>query len=142
MKRIESIIEGLRSKGHRITKGRRSILLAFIKSKKPIAVLEMHEILTKTHMTMDKVSVYRELAVLRKAGIIHAVTFQDGVKRYELPPEGGHKHHMVCTTCQTVEDVDIPCTELHIIEKKIGKKKNFQVQSHSLEFYGLCSRCV
>jgi Fe2+ or Zn2+ uptake regulation protein len=32
--------------------------------------------------------------------------------------------------------------ELHAIEKKIAKKKQFTILRHSLEFYGFCKKCA
>ncbi len=141
MKRLDSIIQSLRDKGHRIGKGRKAVIAALLKAKQPIAALELHAELVRTKVTADKVTVYRELKFLSEAGIAHPVHLNDNVQRYEIAPEKGHHHHMVCTGCKTVRHVDMSCENLHAIENSIGKKEHFTIQGHSLEFYGLCSRC-
>ena len=142
MKRIDTIIQSLRENGHRMGKGRRADIATLLKTKQPIAALELHAQLLKAKVSADKVTVYRELKFLSDAGIAHTVNLKDNIQRYEIAPESGHKHHLVCTTCKTVKDVEMGCDDLHAIEKSIGKKTHFKVRGHSLEFYGLCSRCA
>ena len=139
---FQSLAGKLRGLGIRMTKGRRSVLAALTKATKPLGAIELHTLLRRKKQAMDKASVYRELQFLAKRDIAHSVTFKDGIERYELAPESGHKHHLVCTKCKAVEDIEVGHGDLHLLEKSIGRKKKFRVQSHALEFYGLCARCM
>ena len=141
MNRFESLLTRLKENGLRLTSGRKSILEFLLNTKKPVGAVELHEMLIRKKLTIDKVTVYRELATLTKHNIAHAVTFQDGIQRYEIAPEEGHNHHLVCIECKNVENIDMNHDDLHVMEKTIGKKKNFKIQSHSLEFYGTCKSC-
>ncbi|MBM3231556.1 transcriptional repressor [Candidatus Peregrinibacteria bacterium] len=142
MKRTDSILQSLRQDGHRITKARKALIEALQRTHQPVAALELHARLSKSKVTADKVTVYRELKFLADIGVVHPVHLKDNIQRYELAPESGHKHHLVCTECKTVKDVEMACADLHNLERNIGKKSNFTVRGHSLEFYGLCSRCA
>jgi Fur family ferric uptake transcriptional regulator len=135
-----SIITRLRDKGYRITPARKTMTETVLKMKKPFSALEMHALLQKRGFTINTVTVYRELQFLEKEGIIQGTKFQDGTKRFCLA-SNGHHHHLICTNCNDVADVDMPCTNLHAMEKQLAKKSNFTIKSHSLEFYGLCARC-
>lgn len=142
MKRLQGLLAALRNKGFRLTKARIAVLESLLRHQKPIAALELHAVLSKTNMRVDKVTVYRELKFLSEQGIVHPVHLKDNIRRYELAPESGHKHHFVCTTCKTVKNVEMTCSSLHAIEEQIQKKGRFTVSGHSLEFYGQCARCA
>jgi Fur family ferric uptake transcriptional regulator len=101
----------------------------------------VHTFAIKAKLSMDPVTAYRELSMLQDAGIIEPVTLHDGVRRYSLIPERGHRHRVVCTSCKAVEEVAMPCDVLHAMERRIGRKKKFQIERHSLEFYGRCGSC-
>jgi len=66
------------------------------------------------------------------------VEFGEGKYRYEFKTNH-HHHHLVCTSCGRVQDVEANVVEK--LENEIQKNKNFKVQSHSMEFFGLCSAC-
>src|SRR5712691_621803 len=50
-----------------------------------------------------------------------------------------HHHHLVCTSCQRVEDVDE--TILRPVLRGIRDRHDFQVDHERLDFYGLCAPC-
>src|SRR3990167_4015653 len=45
-------------------------------------------------------TVYRSLESLVGLGLVQAVDFGDGEKRYELVEPGEHHHHLVCQRCK------------------------------------------
>lgn len=138
---VSSILTALKQNGHRITAGRKAVVSALATMTTPIGATELHAMLAKKRINVNKVTVYRELAFLEEQGIAIAVTFKDGTKRYEIADTDHHHHHLICTSCQSVQDVEM-AHDLDDVEKKIRKDKSFTVQSHSLEFYGLCKRCA
>lgn len=138
---LATIIGDLQKNGHRITRGRTLVLQALLRSKKPKNALELHADITAQQSKINPVTVYRELSFFAEKGIAHMVHLNDGIRRYEIAPSRGHRHHVVCTSCKAVEDVEMGCHGLHAMERTISAKKNFIVQGHALEFYGLCSRC-
>lgn len=135
-----AIIDTLKERGHRITLARKAVIALVSKTKNPLSALDVHAGLMKDNMDVSNVTVYRELAFLESEGFLHGDVFKDGVKRYCQSSEG-HHHHLVCTGCNTVEDVHMD-HDLDAIEQKIRKEKSFTIQSHSLEFYGLCPECA
>jgi Fur family ferric uptake transcriptional regulator len=71
-------------------------------------------------------------------GLVRQISFNEGKFRYELSNKPDH-HHLICNQCAAIEDFsDCAIPEL---EEDIRSKKGFQVQSHALEFYGICSKC-
>ena len=106
-------------------------------SSTPVDVEEIIQHLRAQDLDTNKVTVYRILDFLFKNQVIDRVEFGEGKYRYEL--KKNHHHHLICTSCGKIQDVEGNLVEN--LEKKIQEDKNFQVQSHSLEFFGICSNC-
>lgn len=138
MSHSQDILGHLKQKGYRITTGRRAIVECLAGTHKPFTAAELQAALKRKKLSTNKASVYRELGVLQKEGIIRPVTFEDGIQRFEM--HGDHHHHLVCDACGAVEDVHME-NDLDDMEKMIEKRTAFTILRHSLEFYGLCERC-
>ena len=52
---------------------------------------------------------------------------------------GDHHHHAICRVCGKVEDVD--CSALEAIGEALKAHHNFQLEDHSVEFFGRCNAC-
>jgi Fur family ferric uptake transcriptional regulator len=137
----------LRGCGYRLTVGREAILDILSKSE---AHLSAEDIYIKIHSRYPNVgltTVYRTLDVLSGLGMVYKLDFGDGRARYELAegPKGAHHHHLVCTQCNKVIDytdfIDEEAELLNQTEKGLGKKYNFNITNHVIQFYGLCEKC-
>ncbi|MEK7636209.1 MAG: Fur family transcriptional regulator [Patescibacteria group bacterium] len=136
---IEKVIKALKNSGYRITPIRRALFEILITSKKPISVDGLIRSLAKKGMKPNKTTIYRELASLKTGGFIKEVQFKSDCRMYEITSLG-HHHHLVCTKCNTIEDVRME-NDMKQYEKKIYKKMAFKIFEHSLEFFGLCRKC-
>jgi len=138
----QTILSDLKKQGARMTSVRSAVVEIFTKKKTPVSAGEILGELKKFGIRANKTTVYRELTFLVAGKIITPVSVDDAQKRYELVEE--HHHHLVCQNCRRIEEVDFPEIEklLSTIEKKLVKKKSFSKILHSLEFFGLCSKCT
>ena len=82
-------------------------------------------------------TVYRALEIFTELGIVRPITLGDGPPTY-IRAEGGH-HHLVCSACGTVIEFD-ECSS-GTLAQELADRYDFQIQSHLLEFYGLCADC-
>jgi Fur family ferric uptake transcriptional regulator len=103
----------------------------------PVDVEQVIQYLRSQKLNTNKVTVYRILDSLFQNEIIDKMEFGEGKYRYELKKT--HHHHLICTNCGKIQDIEANVVEK--LEKEIQKDKNFKVQRHSLEFFGLCSNC-
>ena len=54
--------------------------------------------------------------------------------------EHHHCHHLlICQKCGSIEEIH--CAGINPIIKTVESHSKFKVKKHSLEFYGICSRC-
>lgn len=134
----EKIIQHLKDGGHRLTKVRRSIIDELDTSRKPLSVPELKKLLESKGLKPHKTSIYRELKFMIDEGLVINITFGDKQRRFELAALK-HHHHAVCEQCGAIEDID--CSSgIREIEKKLSGR-DFQVNSHLVEFMGLCKKC-
>jgi Fur family ferric uptake transcriptional regulator len=126
----------LKEKKLKVTPNRLAVLTLLEKSHGPFTAIE---ILSGVKPKLDQATLYRILEIFEQQGLVKAVEFGDGKKRFELNLHN-HHHHLVCTNCKTVEDIFVHNDVKHV-EQKIAKLKKFQIQTHSLEFFGLCKNC-
>lgn len=103
----------------------------------PVDVEQTIKFLRNKNLNTNKVTVYRTIEKLYKSGIINRIEFGEGKYRYEL--QKNHHHHLICTNCGKIEDVQGDLLEN--LQSKINKRNGFLIKSHSLEFFGLCKNC-
>lgn len=123
--------------GIKSTNSRNAVMEIIINNKSPLDANEILEGLRKKGLSTDQATVYRILNTFYEKGIVKRIEIGEGKYRYEI--EKAHHHHLVCTNCGRIEDIEIDLTE--DFDREISIKKGFKVRSHSLEFFGLCKTC-
>ncbi len=127
----------LRTHGMRATEGRISLLKTLARQKKPISIEDLQHKLSER---LDTATLYRALEALADARLVERVDLQHGHAHYELIPGRPHHHHAVCRSCGTIEDIELS----HAPEQEAARRtKQFSIiDTHRLEFFGLCSNCT
>ncbi len=133
---MKKIAKTLQLKGYRFTKQRQQIFDVLTSS--PQAVEEIIASLRNKDIGIDRVTVYRTLDCFVDLGLVSKTQFKDKTAKYELLTATNHHHHLVCDKCGSVEDIPLDDS---ILLKRIRKQSDFQVKSHSLEFFGICAHC-
>jgi Fur family ferric uptake transcriptional regulator len=137
--RLPELTDRLRRKSRKITGPRQAILEILRRHPHPMSNKEIFAALPKGDC--DLATVYRSMHLLEGMRIVQRFDLGDGVARYELLAEGddGHHHHLVCTRCATVVEIEECFTR--DFEKKIAARNGFKGISHKLEFFGICPQC-
>lgn len=139
MENSNLILEKLRAKGCRFTKARKAILDLILSGSGPFSARELSEKMANAQQSVNKATLYRELAFLKNEKIVRELQLADKVRRYEAMSD--HRHcHAVCVRCHKVECVELGEGAAWDQEKMAGKKK-FKVLDYSLEVFGLCGKC-
>ena len=136
---IKERIDSLRNQGYRVTKTRKAIFEIFTTTKKPLSAEGLLALLVKKDLSPNKSTIYRELDFLEKEGSIKTLQLHSDRKMYEITTLG-HHHHLVCLSCEAIEDLPME-NHLENYEEKILEKNSFKVTRHSLEFFGICKSC-
>jgi len=136
---LPELAEKLRRKSRRVTGPRRAILEILRGHPHPMSSKEIFGALPKGEG--DLATVYRSLHLLEGMKMVKRYDLGDGVARFELLAEGddGHHHHLVCTRCAKVVEIDECFTR--DLEKSVAARNGFKSISHKLEFFGVCPGC-
>ncbi len=91
-------------------------------------------------------SVYRNLTVLESAGVVVKVLTNGDRAAFELAEDlKGHHHHLVCTSCGMVLDVEIPADVERLLTKGMSAVADvhaFDLHGHRLDLLGRCTSCA
>jgi Fur family ferric uptake transcriptional regulator len=120
----------------------RADLLQCVSSIKGHFVAEdIHQALQRRGVDMALTTVYRNLSLLIRAGIIRRATISDeGGARYEFIWGLSHHDHLVCSRCG--KQVEFYYPAIDALQDVVAKEHGFRLQSHHLELVGLCPECV
>lgn len=130
--------ELLHEYGYRITPARVALLIFLSRSKKPLTAGDIQK---EMNHKMDKVTLYRALEDFATSKIIAKVNLQSTATYYEFLHENHHHHHIVCEKCGKIEDVE-NCNQTNLQKEVLSHSKSFiSINSHSLEFFGICKAC-
>ncbi len=120
------------------TEAREAIYSIISQAKKPVDVRTVVDLLKKLGISVDQATVYRTIQTFVDHGIFRQVELREGKFRYELSSLP-HHHHLVCTNCGRIDDIE-ECG-MKSVEEAIRSKKKFNVVQHNAEFFGLCLHC-
>ncbi|MFA9262290.1 MAG: Fur family transcriptional regulator [Undibacterium sp.] len=123
------------------TETRRVLLSVLHTAAGPLAPPAIVALCHEAGRKVNKTTIYRDLAMMEKAGIVHRVIVSDRKQYFELT-ERGHHHHFICTGCEVIQDVDLDENFVLAKAKKAGKRIGFSIVTHAFEFYGRCAECT
>jgi len=122
--------------GTKNTPLRQSILNTLSSTSIPMTVQDIMKSLSSSAIHPHKTSVYRGLLNLMSDGVIRQVQLSPLTQYFELADS--HHHHAVCTECGAIADVDLD--EKNLLAS-VEKLTQFNLSSHTLEFFGACPSC-
>jgi len=131
------LVERLRDAGYKITPPRLAVLQVIEQEGGHLDPAQILLRAQEIHPAIGRATVYRTLELLTQLNIVRPIYVGEHGPTY-IRAEGGH-HHLVCSTCGIVIDFD-QCVAGDMT-RELTDRFGFQIQSHLLEFYGLCAKC-
>lgn len=98
---------------------------------------EVYMHIAKAHPTVSRGTVYRNLKLLAKEGVILRVEVSDGPDHFDhntMP-----HYHVLCVNCGKAYDVDME--PLPDLRKKIQDNHGFEFLCYEVLFKGVCPDC-
>ena len=136
--RTVAIPQRMISQGRRLTRQRVIVAEALASARRALSAQELYERITASHPTLGRATVYRALEAQVQDGMASRFERDGHVSAY-IACDTTHHHHLVCTRCQRVEDLDE--TVVAPLLSSVGRRHDFQVDHAALDFYGLCGSC-
>lgn len=133
----------LKSVGLKATASRMRILELFQRAhdagtERHLTAEDIYKQLLAEDIEVGLATVYRVLTQFESAGLIVRHYFGNDRATYEVD-DGAHHDHIVCTRCGRVEE--FMDKEIEKRQKQIASRMGFELESHSLSLYGVCSDC-
>lgn len=129
--------EQIRQKGLRVTPARVTVLKVLEDSEKPLDIFTIYNEVVKRRVDADQATIYRIIENFVENDLAKRLQLQE--KKFYYEAKRAEHHHAVCRNCSEV--IDISRCAVKRTEKKIEERFGFKVESHSLEFFGICSNC-
>ncbi len=128
----------LAGRGYRLTAARRAVLETLLSAGGHISADELFELLRQAGSEVGRMTVYRTLDLLTELGLVRPIYQGTGAAHYIVLMDG-HHHHLICTRCHAVIEVD-SCVVSNI-ERRVMGDNDFEVHGHLLEVFGICGAC-
>ena len=140
---ITELINKLKESGYKLTKQRQMVWEIILKNRgQHLNTEEIFNKVQKKYPDIGVATVYRTLQLLEKIGLVQHISLGGGRRRYQIsnPHEKHDHHHLICQICGEIIDgkEDI----LDFLEENIFLKEGFRVTNHSVNFFGICKRCL
>lgn len=131
----------IRAAGLKVTAPRLAVLEALSGHGQAQAHLDAEAVYERVRETLPTTSlqaVYGVLAALAGAGLVRRIEPAGSPALYE-GRTGDNHHHLVCTNCRTVVDVDCVVGEPPCLEP--SDAGGFAIHTAEVTFWGLCANC-
>lgn len=132
----------------KLTKPRQVILDILYRTSEHLSAEEIYIAAHKVYPKVGLATIYRNLGLLVRVGLVLKFDFGDNKGRYELAQDPGvayHHYHLICRNCNKVIDyseaIDDEEEFLKRREKNLSKKYDFRVDGYFIDFVGLCKKC-
>jgi Fur family ferric uptake transcriptional regulator len=122
----------------RLTSQRQIILEELRKVKSHPTATEMYDMVRKRLPRIGLGTVYRNLELLAKLGIIRKLEGDCKQKRFDgdISPH----YHVRCIKCNRVDDIFIKMDRE--LEKSAASCCDYKILDHHVQFSGICSKCL
>ena len=128
----------LKKHGYKLTPQRRAVIKVITSNNDHLNPSEIYARVRSQHADIGLVTVYRTLEILAELELICELP-ASGIRRSYTISAPEHHHHLICSSCGTV--IDFTGHNLIDLEKKLTRESGFRIESHLLEFFGLCWSC-
>ena len=130
-----------KQQGLRLTRQRRLIFSILESAQTHLDAKQIFERATQVEPGIDQVTIYRNLAVLKRLGVVDELDLlhlKGGQHYYEARQVRAHSH-VACLTCGKVFEFYTPA--LKAIDRELEKECGFSVAFSRMEIGGYCAEC-
>jgi Fur family zinc uptake transcriptional regulator len=131
--------EVCRERGLSLTPIRKRVLQLVWRRHAPTGAYDILDQLSREGKPTAPPTVYRALAFLLEAGLIHRIDTLNAYLACETPQQTHAAQFLVCRSCRRVTEFGDPAIA-KLLARRV-KSADFKADVHDLEIKGLCSSC-
>jgi len=132
------MVAALRQHGYKLTPQRRAVIQVIASSQGHLTPAAIYKKISKENPDIGLVTIYRTLEILTKLKLICELHTKGSCPSYAISTLE-HHHHLICGNCGKV--TDFSGYDLDELEQRLSLETGFKINSHVLEFTGLCRVC-
>lgn len=137
MKTVEALTAAFRAQGLRVTPQRQCIFRLLHANDGHPTVDALYERARAQMPTISLKTVYQTVHDLEAMGEVELIDLGTGSARVD--PNVTPHHHLVCTNCGKVRDLEVDFPALRVPARH---RDGFSVESVDVNFRGLCEECA
>lgn len=118
---------------------RLNIIDTFLKTEEHVTFEDLMKLLKENGYDYEPDFVRQCMNRWVEHGFAQKKTFEGQPPRYEHRHLGKHHDHLICTKCDSI--IEFRNDEMERLQMKIAGEHGFHMLQHTMEIYGLCSKC-
>lgn len=135
----QKLAEFIKKKNLKWSKQRECIVDLFMSTDTHVTTEQLYQEAIKHFPQIGYTTVHRTLKMLTECGLAKEIKFNDPYTRFEKAVEKSHHDHLICTACGSI--IEFKCEEIENQQIKVAQHHEFTITRHSLQLYGICSKC-
>jgi len=138
---LKSRYENYIQSQHLKTSKRRDIIFNYISTTRGHFTADnIYQNIMKVDAGIGIATVYRTIRLLVDCDVLIEHTFGEKKGYFEVNDINSRHHdHLICTSCGNI--IEFQCDLIEDDKQRIAKQYKFEINSHKLEIFGLCSKC-
>jgi Fe2+ or Zn2+ uptake regulation protein len=134
---IEPLVAALDLAGYRLTEPRRAVAELIVAREGHFSAADLIGDARARRLGIGRATVFRALDLFTELNVLERLDLPSGEHAYVPCEPAGHHHHIVCSGCGRVTEIE----EVGLALEDVQRRTGWQVDSHRLELYGRCPRC-
>ena len=131
---LDEAIRAVRGRGMRLSTARRLVLEGLFEADGPVSAQHLSR-----ELALDVTSVYRNLELLERHGLVHHVHLGHGAGLYVLVGRDEHEY-LYCECCEKVTPVAVE--DLEPVREQIRERFGHRVRFTHFAIVGVCAECA
>jgi Fe2+ or Zn2+ uptake regulation protein len=137
---LEEILQQLRETGCKLTPQRRMLMEVLLTAgEAELTADDVYQQIRHVYPEVGLDTVYRNLRLLVKLGLVHEVKLPGRLAQYSFNREA-HQHGMICLDCG--KEIPLKHCPIKELETLARDEHGFVISSHRIELFGYCADCA
>lgn len=132
----------LNERGWRMTPQRETLLKTFqdLPEGEHLSAEDLLEVLRDKGEEVSLSTIYRNIKLMARMGILRELELAEGHKRYELnQPSPHHHHHLICVRCN--KTIEFKNDSVLKVGARTADKSGYQLLDCQLTIHAVCPTC-
>lgn len=134
---VESLVAALDQAGYRLTRPRREVAALIVGRGGHFSAADLIDDARARRLGIGRATIFRALDLFTELSVLERLDLPSGEHAYVPCEPAGHHHHMACSGCGRVTEIE----EVGLALEDVQRRTGWHVESHRLELYGRCPRC-